>query len=42
MPEWMRVTMEVLNTFMIGVSILLLLVIWYEIREHRREQERDR
>lgn len=39
MPEWMRVTMEVLNTGMLVLCLALLLVIWEEIRSHRRETE---
>jgi len=41
MPEWIRVTMEILNTGMIIICILLLLVIWLELRSHRRELESE-
>ena len=39
MPEWMRVSIEILNTLMIWVGLVLLLIVWCELRSHRREME---
>ena len=37
MPEWIRVTMEILNLWLTFCCVILLLVIWEELRSHRAD-----
>jgi len=39
MPEWMRTTLEIVNTGLLVLCFLLLLVIWEEIRSFRTENK---